>query len=386
MDVRTAIRPDVHNLPVMRLVSTRHLHAGTVVARPVRSGPVGTAPLVIQGTILSEQMCRRLLELGVAAVWVDDEIGEGIEPLEALSPETRDAAEKDVMATLADAREALAAGQQLPQQAVERMRDVAGAIAREIAAMPEATYALSEMRIADHYTHEHSVRVTTLGLLLAARHWKEHGWTDHRGRRRHDAFQQRMTQLGFGLLVHDIGKLAIPRELLDKPGRLDADEWELIKRHPDMGAAMLSHTTTSMLAISVVRFHHERWDGAGYPRRLAGRRISELARIAAVADVYDAVRSERPYKPARPPHVGYEVVREGAGTAFDPAIVQTFCQIVMPYPAGHELILDDGVRAVVSAVDPARPYTPTVRWRDAGGTIVEREVDLAERRREAEGA
>jgi HD-GYP domain-containing protein (c-di-GMP phosphodiesterase class II) len=363
----------------MRLVSTLNLHAGTLVAREVRSGPIGTAPLVLAGTLLTESMCDRLHALGVAAVWVDDEMGEGIEPLEALSPEGRDAAERDVMATLADAREALAAGQQLPAQAVERMRDVATAIAREIAALPEAAYALSEMRVADHYTHEHSVRVTTLGLLLAARHWRAHGWTDHRGRQRRDGVSQRMTQLGFGLLVHDIGKLAIPRDVLDKPGRLDASEWELIRRHPDIGAAMLSHTTTSMLAISVVRFHHERWDGAGYPRRLAGRRISELARIAAVADVYDAVRSERPYKPARPPHVGYEVVRDGAGTAFDPAIVRTFCEVVMPYPVGHELVLDGGVTGVVAAVDQHRPYSPLVRFRDSGGTLVEREVDLAPR-------
>lgn len=362
----------------MRLVSSHFLQAGTVVARAVRSGPIGTAPLVLEGTVLTEVMCERLMALGVAAVWVDDEIGEGIEPLEALEPETRDAAERDVMKTLAQAREALAAGQQLPIQAVERMRSVASAIAREIAALPEAAYALSEMRVADHYTHEHSVRVTTLGLLLAARHWKAHGWTDHRGRQRHDSLSQRMTQLGFGLLVHDIGKLAIPREVLDKPGRLDAEEWELIRRHPDLGAAMLSHTTTSMLAISVVRFHHERWDGEGYPRRLAGRRISELARIAAVADVYDAVRSERPYKPARPPHVGYEVVREGAGSAFDPAIVRTFCEVVMPYPVGHEIDLPDGVRAVVARVDHTRPYVPVVRFRDSGGTLVERDVDLAD--------
>lgn len=367
----------------MRLVSSRHLQAGTVVARAVRSGPVGTAPLVLAGTVLTGTMCTRLRELGVAAVWVDDELGEGIEPLEALAPDTRDAAERDVVTTLEEAREALAAGQQLPSQAVERIRDVAGAIAREVASLPEAVYALSEMRNADHYTHEHSVRVTTLGLLLAARHWKAHGWTDHCGRQRHDGIAQRMTQLGFGLLVHDIGKLAIPREVLDKPGRLDAEEWELVKRHPDLGAAMLSHTTTSMLAISVVRFHHERWDGAGYPRGLSGRKISELARIAAVADVYDAVRSERPYKPARPPHVGWDVVREGAGSAFDPAIVQTFLRLVMPYPVGHELVLEDGLTAVVAAVDPNRPYRPTVRWRDDGGTLVEREVDLAPARRGA---
>lgn len=360
----------------MRLVSSRHLKPGTRVARDVRSGPVGTAPLLLSGALLTQSMCRRLRALGVAAVWVDDELGEGIEPLEALSPESRDEAEREVTATLAQARERLAAGQQLQGPDVERLRSVAASIAAEIAALPEAVFALSEMRTADAYTHEHSVRVTTLGLLIAARHWREHGWTDHRGRQRFDRIPQRMTQLGFGLLVHDIGKLAIPRDVLDKPGRLDAREWELIKRHPEYGAAMLNHTTTSMLAISVVRFHHERWDGGGYPRGLVGRRISELARIAAVADVYDAVRSERPYKPARPPHVGVEVVQEGSGTAFDPTIVSTFRQLVMPYPAGHELTLEDGSRGVVSHVEPSRPYQPRVRFVDDDGAIREVDVDL----------
>lgn len=360
----------------MRLVSSRHLQAGSVVARDVRAGPVGTAPLLLSGATLTESMCARLIARGIAAVWVEDELGAGIEPLEALSAETRDAAEQEVMETLTLARHALARGQHLPAQDVERLRGVATSIAEEIAALPEAVVALTELRHADAYTHEHSVRVTTLGLLLAARHWQRHGWTDHLGRQRFDGVQQRMTQLGFGLLVHDIGKLALPREVLDKPGRLDPREWELVRRHPELGAAMLSHTTTSMLAISVVRFHHERWDGAGYPRGLAGRTISELARIAAVADVYDAVRSERPYKPARPPHVGVDVVRDGAGSAFDPAIVETFCEVVMPYPVGHEVELGDGRRGVVVSVDPQRPYAPRVRTREDDGTLRESEVEL----------
>jgi HD-GYP domain-containing protein (c-di-GMP phosphodiesterase class II) len=363
----------------MRLVSCSRLRPGTHVARDVRPGIAGTAPLVLAGTRLTATMCRRLAEMNIAAVWVDDELGAGIEPLEPLSEETRGAAEREVTATLAHARDALAGGQQLSPGDVRRLRDVAGAIAREVAALPEAVFALSEMRSADAYTHEHSVRVTTLGLLLAARHWKRNGWIDHRRRRRFDGIPQRMTQLGFGLLVHDIGKLALPQEVLDKPGRLDPREWDLVKEHPELGAAMLNHTTTSMLAISVVRFHHERWDGRGYPRGLPGPRISELARIAAVADVYDAVRSQRPYKPARPPHVGFEVVLEGSGTAFDPAIVDTFRGLVMPYPAGHEIDLPDGTRAVVVSVDPIRPYRPRVRIQDADEAVRELEVDLTPR-------
>ncbi len=106
----------------MRLVSSRHLKPGTRVAREVRSGPVGTAPLLLSGTLLTQSMCRRLRALGVAAVWVDDELGDGIEPLEALNAETRDRAEQEVTATLAQARERLASGQQLEGQDVERLR------------------------------------------------------------------------------------------------------------------------------------------------------------------------------------------------------------------------------------------------------------------------
>lgn len=361
----------------MRLVSTLRLPPGALLARDVRLGAPGTAPLLKRGVAITEANARRLAALGVDAVWIDDALGEGVAPLEALSAETRDAAEREVVHTLAAARDALAEGQQLADRDVERLREVAAMIAEEIVALPEAAIALSEMRAADAYTHEHSVRVTTLGLLLAARHWKRNGWRDYRGEIRFDDIRPRLAQLGFGLLVHDIGKLALPPEVLNKPGRLDEHEWELVRRHPDLGAEMLDHTTTSLLTISVVRFHHERWDGAGYPRGLAGDAISEFARIAAVADVYDAVRSARPYKPAKPAHVGVEVVMEGAGTAFDPAVVKTFSEVVMPYPAGHEVELPDGRVGVVAAIEPARPYRPTVRVAAPDGGIEEVVLDLS---------
>lgn len=370
----------------LRLVSTHRLQPGAVIAREVRVGTPGTAPLLRAGVAVTEAIARRLVDLGVEAVWVRDALSEGIEPLEALSDEARDEAEREVIRTLAAAREALAAGQALADRDVRRLRDVAARIAEEVVALPEAAIALSEMRSADAYTHEHSVRVTTLGLLLASRHWRRHGWRDYQGQRRTDGVGQRLTQLGLGLLLHDIGKLALPQELLNRPGRLDEDEWELVRRHPDIGADLLDHTTTSLLSISVVRFHHERWDGLGYPRGLRGTEISELARLAAVADVYDAVRSARPYKPAKPPHVGVEVIVEGAGSAFDPAIVETFRAVVLPYPIGHEVELPGGRVGVVVAADPARPYRPTVRVAGEGGRLEERVVDLAPAGRHAAGA
>jgi HD-GYP domain-containing protein (c-di-GMP phosphodiesterase class II) len=130
----------------------------------------------------------------------------------------------------------------------------------------------------------------------------------------------------------------------------------------------------------VIRSHHERWDGKGYPYGIAGLDIPEFARIAAVADVFDAVTSERVYAQAQPPHVGFRVIVENAGTQFDPAIVDTFRKVVAPYPAGHEIVLADGREAVVVSLSPKYPELPVVRVHtDASGQPTEpQELDLGD--------
>ena len=206
-----------------------------------------------------------------------------------------------------------------------------------------------------------------LGLLIARRLWSTDGWTDYRGRRRKDRLEDRMRKLGLGLLVHDVGKLAVPPEILNKPGRLTDPEMEVMKTHAAAGVELLRPADLSPLALSVVRDHHERIDGSGYPDGLIGHQVQEFPRIAAVADVYDAVTSERVYKPAAPPHVGVKVIRSGTGTGFCPNVVRAFRAVVMPYPVGHEIKLPDGRAAVVSHVDIAEPDVPTVRVKGASG-------------------
>ena len=115
-----------------------------------------------------------------------------------------------------------------------------------------------------------------------------------------------------------------------------------MKTHAVAGVELLRPADLSPLALSVVRDHHERIDGSGYPDGLIGHQVQEFPRIAAVADVYDAVTSERVYKPAAPPHVGVKVIRSGTGTGFCPNVVRAFRAVVMPYPVGHEIKLPDG--------------------------------------------
>jgi HD-GYP domain-containing protein (c-di-GMP phosphodiesterase class II) len=149
----------------------------------------------------------------------------------------------------------------------------------------------------------------------------------------------------------------------------------VIRTHPTAGLDLLRAADLSPLALSVIRDHHERLDGSGYPAGLAGPAIQEFPRIGAVADVYDAITSERVYSAAASPHVGVEVIRNGSGTAFCADVVRHFRAIVMPYPIGHEIELPDGRTGVVSAVDPAHPERPTVRVH-AAGSVEELTVDM----------
>ena len=112
---------------------------------------------------------------------------------------------------------------------------------------------------------------------------------------------------------------------------------------------------------SIVLRHHERWDGSGYPDGKEGTAIHEMARIAAVADVYDALTSERVFAAAQPAHVGVRSILDGSGTLFDPAIVEAFSQLVAPFPPGVEIELDDGRRGIVVSVPAEALDRPVVR-------------------------
>ncbi len=369
----------VHGRPprlAVRLVYLSALPLDAELARDVSSGSGSSLPLVRRGTKLTPSIAERLLTRGVSTVWINDELGEGIEPIEPLPPDVRRHSERVLSKSLLTAQVAMASAQALPQMTVEALARVAEDISRALADCPSATLALNDLAGADPYTHGHSLRVATIGLLMAHEVFRHDGWVDWSGKVRRDRCEERMATLGFGLVVHDIGNLTIPGEILNKPAQLDRAEYELIKKHPQAGTDMLAAADLSPLTMAVVRDHHERIDGSGYPNGRSDT-LHQFARIAAIAEVYDAIVSDRPYKPGARPHTAVETIRNGAGTQFDERIVEHFCHVVMPYPLGCEAELPDGRTGVVSALDSARPYAPTVRLRDAAGHITEETVDLS---------
>ena len=164
----------------------------------------------------------------------------------------------------------------------------------------------------DQYNHQHILRVQRYAVALAK----------HMGLAEND-----IEAVNTGALLHDIGKLGVPDYVLLKPGRLNEEEFAKIKKHPEIGAAILESVEFPWPVLPVVRSHHERWDGAGYPDGLAGETIPLNARILAVADVYDALTSSRAYRTAWTPEAALEELQRSCGTQFDPAVVAAFTEI-----------------------------------------------------------
>jgi HD-GYP domain-containing protein (c-di-GMP phosphodiesterase class II) len=352
---------------------------GAVVGADVMDGRSSAIPLLRAGVKVTERHRTALLAAGVNAIYVDDALSEGIEVRQGIDPETRQRATQAVSRAFDGCRDAMKAGHAMPDAVLSDLAKVADMIAHDIEENADVAVALDDLASADGYTLQHSIDVAAVGMLIGQRLFRESGWLDHLGRRVYDRRERRLARLGLGLLLHDIGKLIIPADILNKPGKLDEPEWELMRAHPRAGVEMLRSDLISPLVKVVVRSHHERWDGGGYPDGLSGGDIHQLARIAAAADVFDAVTSERVYASARPPDVGVQIVLDGAGRAFDPDVIDVFRRVVAPYPPGVEVSLSDGRRGVVAAVPPENLTRPLVRvgWNAAGQPVSHYDVDMA---------
>jgi HD-GYP domain-containing protein (c-di-GMP phosphodiesterase class II) len=202
--------------------------------------------------------------------------------------------------------------------AVERRRGRALAMSYGVTVEALAT----AIEAKDLTTGGHIERVRRLGLLLASEIVPR---------------ETRDSQMAYGFLLHDIGKLAVPDAILRAPGRLTEEQWALMRGHPEEGVRMLSTVPFLDRALDVVRHHHERWDGGGYPDGLRGEEIPLWARIFSVVDALDAMTAERPYRSARSYQAALEEIRRHSGTQFDPMVVEALERI---HPAAVEPLLE----------------------------------------------
>lgn len=169
---------------------------------------------------------------------------------------------------------------------------------------------IAMLELKDPYTSGHSERVASYATILA------------RETKKFSAEELKL--FNYACLLHDVGKINIPDQILMKPGRLTDEEYEVIKKHPAVGAEVMKDVEGLTGVIDVIRYHHERWDGKGYPEQLKEREIPLLARITSIADAFDAMTSSRSYRKALPLEEAYNRIIEGKGTQFDPDLVELF--------------------------------------------------------------
>ena len=345
----------------MRLVPIATLSEGARLAQDILTGRDG-APLLRAGVTLNARFVEHLHKAGVQAVWVEDEYGRGIDPVPIISAQARAKATRVLSVLHAEAKEAVAAHRVLDPESTDDLSDVVDHILQEVEEHDDKAVVLADLCGASAYDLQHSIDVAALGLLIGRRMILEHGWLDYKGERQDDRHEERLFRLGMGLILHDIGKLALPQSILQKPGRLSEEEYEIVKTHPKLGAKLVRDTGVwdPLVQASVLR-HHERWDGSGYPDGKSGAEVHEMGRIAAVADTFDAITSERVFAPAKPAHVGVQTILSGSGTMFDPVICHVFSRRVAPFPPGVEVELIDGRRAIVVSVDANELDRPVLR-------------------------
>jgi HD-GYP domain-containing protein (c-di-GMP phosphodiesterase class II) len=229
---------------------------------------------------------------------------------------------------------------------VQLARDTIEPMVESVLRNPDAMIWLSRMKKYNSYMYHHSVGSAIWGIAFG----------------RHLGLDKAALQeIGLGCMLFDVGKTKLPHALLIKPDKLTDNEWHVMRNHVDYSVNLLEGGAgVTERILSMVRSHHERFDGSGYPDKLQGNQIPTFAKIAAMADSYDAITSPRPYSRMRSP---YEAVREiygWRGTLFQPEVVEQFMQVVGVFPTGSLVELSTGAVAVVIAQNETRRLKPRI--------------------------
>jgi len=240
---------------------------------------------------------------------------------------------------------------------------IVDSLAQAVAQNRTALLALTALKNYDNYTFTHMVNVSILTMGQA------------RGLSIDGAL---LREFGLAALMHDIGKVKTPTEILNKPDKLDPDEFEIMKRHTVNGAEILRCTPEMPALTSIVAFeHHLRLDGTGYPNGVRRGQLNLATMLCGVADVYDAMRSKRHYQQAFPTDRILAVLQQNDGKQFDQNLIRRFAQLVGIYPVGNLVRLSSNEIAVVLKTHAADPYRPRVRvLRKADGADLDRPYDV----------
>lgn len=322
----------------MRIVALQDRLVGETLAMPIHGD--GGRLMLGKNVRLTPGIIESLKKRGYTRVAIEDQMMNDVEADEVLQEETRLVTVK----ALSGVTNSILQGTPGDLQPVRQALD---AIMEEIRQNPNAMIALYSLCSFDENIYGHSINTCVLSLAIAG----DMGLPE-----------ATLRQVGIGALLHDVGKVLVPKTILNKPASLTDEEYGLVKTHTSKGFEMLQTcynvgTVTAHAALD----HHERLDGSGYPRQVKGDNISLIGRIIAVADVYEAMVSPRPQRRAHLPDYVQTYMVQNKCTLFDPDAVDAMLRRVAAYPNGLILSLWGGYVAVVVRQDPRCNTRPVVR-------------------------
>ncbi|MGM9572619.1 MAG: HD-GYP domain-containing protein [bacterium] len=312
----------------MKLVFLDDTQIGAILAKNIY-GSDGSV-LLSKGIVLNSKYISRLKDFGIESAYVVNKkiqhFNLNLEINDLISDTVRQETIKIVKENLVKIIDESNLNYTQIAEAVNQIID-------ELLSKDVLIFNLTDIRSFDNYTFAHSVNVAILAISVGISL---------------KLSRNELKILGIGAFLHDIGKIKIPIHILNKPGKLNDEEYNIIKHHPEYGFEFIRRNKNfNIISAHIAYQHHEKFDGSGYPQGLKGKQIHKLARITSIADVYDALTANRPYRKAYLPHKALEFILGGSATFFDPDIVKAFLKCISPYPIGTIVRLNTGEIGVV---------------------------------------
>ena len=328
----------------MVFVRTEELLSGMCLARDIHfyDMSLGSAVIMKKGQKLTDVQITQMLSAKLDGAYVDTATSE-VRIVSSINQQIRREAISNIH-SLAD--NFIDSNKGVQKSDIEAIGSTAQDLIDSLSAKKDILINIADIKMYDDYTYHHSLSVSIMAIAIGI----ELGLTN-----------QMLNELGLAGLLHDIGKVAVPIEIINKPGRLTTEEFDVVKMHPVHAANHLrERNLVNDNVYAGIVGHHEKLDGSGYPQKLSGKDIHPYARILAVADVYDALTSNRPYRTPSPPNEAIEYVMGGMSTHFDERVVHAFLRKVAPYPIGSKVQLSNGETAYVMKNYPDQPLRPMV--------------------------
>jgi HD-GYP domain-containing protein (c-di-GMP phosphodiesterase class II) len=336
----------------MRIIPIECVKEGSFLAKTIfdNDGRI----LLREGSQLSPAILRRIRMMKIYSLYIIDEYSNK-EIEDVIKPELRQKSVKLVRDTFYNIEKVTNNKTSANNNASIKQREsyfsaissLASELMDEILSKKNVLINLVDIKSMDNYTYQHSVNVAVLSLILGIQLKLN---------------KYELYDLCIGALIHDIGKVLIPKDLLLKEGPLTEEEFIQVRDHTTKGYEYLRTVLEITGPARIVALqHHERYDGKGYPDKKRGDEISKLARIVSIADVYDALTSDRPYRRAMSPNDAVEYILASGSSQFDYELVKAFASAVIPYPEGTIVRLSNGDCAVVEEVFQNYPLRPVVK-------------------------